>query len=647
MNKNSYRAKNKAHFQIPPFAKPLRVLQLVVLLTFFSFVVYMTNLIFRSETIISTLTIIFSIILLVLTTVFVFVLAVDIINQFDKNGLSETPMAGFSFVGFLLFSMTSIIIIFYMINNDSSWVIIMILCLCVISTILFLSDLILCFSYWREMYLKKNKCYPQITEDYEYPDVDNFHHLKDSKCRKQPKCDLSTSISNLNQPIEYEDNKNDHIYRKIGMATRREYADVAENTPSLATGECVQIQTEPRKIFVAESQTHKLEVKETPVQTLHHSENYLRTDLPSCIIPATNTICPAVLQLMRGEMASQYLRICRCEQGPIMHEQQQHLQLQLLQSTNREITPSESFMDQNKGADKAICLCPTFDSGLSSQTTSPKKISKLSVTSDAIRNNNVENNLKSDISKEEIEIKVSHVKKEKLHKDEKKNENEKTESSIDNNILSDKKELKEDLETLHKNHVHGDNKLSMTEKIIQMSQEAINKAEETLSAPGSYNKQFKTPEDSIFSTASYSKLSSSTPNSILFTKKNKIEPIDFNNTTPSIKETILKLRLPLEKSPLDNKINKITCGNQNEKQFSKIEEICSCIAQKRKQDLCTIQVQYIFQNRMGKIVCETCATPESIRIPQKLACSAKKCIKCYECRKVLSPPCKCSACDKN
>lgn len=38
------------------------------------------------------------------------------------------------------------------------------------------------------------------------------------------------------------------------MATRREYADVAENTPSLATGECVQIQTEPRKIFVAESQ---------------------------------------------------------------------------------------------------------------------------------------------------------------------------------------------------------------------------------------------------------------------------------------------------------------------------------------------------------------------------------------------------------
>lgn len=29
MNKNSYRAKNKAHFQIPPFAKPLRVLQLV------------------------------------------------------------------------------------------------------------------------------------------------------------------------------------------------------------------------------------------------------------------------------------------------------------------------------------------------------------------------------------------------------------------------------------------------------------------------------------------------------------------------------------------------------------------------------------------------------------------------------------------
>lgn len=48
-------------------------------------------------------------------------------------------------------------------------------------------DNLLIYSYWREMYLKKNKCYPQITEDYEYPDVDNFHHLKDSKCRKQPK----------------------------------------------------------------------------------------------------------------------------------------------------------------------------------------------------------------------------------------------------------------------------------------------------------------------------------------------------------------------------------------------------------------------------------------------------------------------------
>lgn len=104
----------------------------------------------------------------------------------------------------------------------------------------------------------------------------------------------------------------------------------------------------------------------------------------------------------------------------------------------------------------------------------------------------------------------------------------------------------------------------------------------------------------------------------------------------------------MEKSPLDNKINKITCGNQNEKQFSKIEEICSCIAQKRKvryisfllfynlfifliklnfnnlqQDLCTIQVQYIFQNRMGKIVCETCATPESIRVCKLLLIQLK------------------------
>lgn len=47
------------------------------------------------------------------------------------------------------------------------------------------------YSYWREMYLKKNKCYPQVAEDYEYPDADTFHLLKDSKCKKQPKVNIN------------------------------------------------------------------------------------------------------------------------------------------------------------------------------------------------------------------------------------------------------------------------------------------------------------------------------------------------------------------------------------------------------------------------------------------------------------------------
>ena len=71
------------------------------------------------------------------------------------------------------------------------------------------------------------------------------------------KCDLSTSISNIMQPEMLEEPNNEHIYRKIGVGRRREYADYSDNTPSRIL-DAAQVQTEPRKILVAECQARCL-----------------------------------------------------------------------------------------------------------------------------------------------------------------------------------------------------------------------------------------------------------------------------------------------------------------------------------------------------------------------------------------------------
>lgn len=74
-------------------------------------------------------------------------------------------------------------------------------------------------------------------------------------------------------------------------------------------------------------------------------------------------------------------------------------------------------------------MCPTFEIDLPSQSTSPKKIFKLSVSSGAIRNNktqtvfneNLGKELQTNISKEELEIRISKLKKTKeTHKDDQK-----------------------------------------------------------------------------------------------------------------------------------------------------------------------------------------------------------------------------------
>ena len=56
------------------------------------------------------------------------------------------------------------------------------------------------------------------------------------------------------QPVIAEDFDNDHIYRKIGIGRRRMYADCSASTPSLDVVETVHVQTEPKKILVAECQ---------------------------------------------------------------------------------------------------------------------------------------------------------------------------------------------------------------------------------------------------------------------------------------------------------------------------------------------------------------------------------------------------------
>lgn len=59
------------------------------------------------------------------------------------------------------------------------------------------------------------------------------------------------------QPVMCEEPNNEHVYRKIGVGRRREYVDCSDNTPS-TMHDTVQVQTEPRKILVAECQVRFL-----------------------------------------------------------------------------------------------------------------------------------------------------------------------------------------------------------------------------------------------------------------------------------------------------------------------------------------------------------------------------------------------------
>lgn len=125
-------------------------------------------------------------------------------------------MVGFSYVGFLIFTITSIIMIFYIIEVDKNWVIMMLFTLCVVTTILFLIDLLLYFrfvfikfenftriwfknrllinaffSFWREQYMRNKKCYPQFTEEHQHPETDILY-LSNKLNKKEFKVSLGT-----------------------------------------------------------------------------------------------------------------------------------------------------------------------------------------------------------------------------------------------------------------------------------------------------------------------------------------------------------------------------------------------------------------------------------------------------------------------
>lgn len=71
------------------------------------------------------------------------------------------------------------------------------------------------------------------------------------------KRDETTSISAIKLSSNDENAKPDHSLRKTNVGRRREYADRPTSAPSIANVKIAEIQTEPKRVTVEESQASK------------------------------------------------------------------------------------------------------------------------------------------------------------------------------------------------------------------------------------------------------------------------------------------------------------------------------------------------------------------------------------------------------
>lgn len=310
-----FRLQHKTNRCISILIKPLRIFQFFAVLLLFAFTIYI---IAMDPTPISTLG---CILLIVLSGIYVFVLAVELISHFAGSALHVIPMCLFSIIGLAFFATAGILLILY--NYMELMVQMATIILCLLAALFFLLDITMVFAFWkRKCSVCKRCCYYEGAEYLLRKDEEPLP--PDAKILKH---DVTTSLSDVRVPDELKTvAKPDHSYRKVEYARRREYVDSPTCVPSLCNLSIAQIQTEPRETSVVEIQTPSTVVKETPMQTFAKCEfcqqsmqSTVTGDAAGQYVPQWSY--PAIVQFVRGGTGMPCCPGCKC--APQTQQQQQ------------------------------------------------------------------------------------------------------------------------------------------------------------------------------------------------------------------------------------------------------------------------------------------------------------------------------------
>ncbi|XP_024944492.1 uncharacterized protein LOC107271474 isoform X2 [Cephus cinctus] len=306
----------------PSGVKPVRIILLLVTLVLFAFVVYMTAM----DS--SPLTDASSILLIILTSIYVFVLAMDLISQFGGAGITDSPMLVFSILGVLLFATAGLVIIFYLYGLSGYWELLVSFPLCLLIAILFMLELFLILVHWRRKCNSATKCYPCVAAHTCFPgqlrnlcQQDNDNRPVDSDISKY---DATTSVSSCRQAPVIEDTMDpvdmSHAYRKIEKVHRRQYVDTQSSVPSVAIVDIAQVQTEQRTYMNTEIQTEDIESSTCTCNIKPCTPIY-----SPCLRPATCAACNGypIMHLMHSDlpMSASYYSDCKCSGTMEVHRE--------------------------------------------------------------------------------------------------------------------------------------------------------------------------------------------------------------------------------------------------------------------------------------------------------------------------------------
>ncbi|KYN44394.1 hypothetical protein ALC56_01092, partial [Trachymyrmex septentrionalis] len=298
------------------------------------------------------------ILLIILSGVYTFILAIGLVGNAAGNNLHLILMALFSLLGLLFFAMAGIFLIY---KGYLQLIVIIAITLCLLTALFFLLDITMVLTFWKKRYsICEQCCSNNMTELI-------LRKAAELKAPQITRRDITTSLSDIRVPRELEGIvMPDHCYRKIGYSRRREYIDCPTCVPSLYNLGIAQIQTESKKMSVMECQTPKRIMKETPIQTLSKCEFcHQHIQLPITVgahVPSTHCLqhpqwnYPTVVQFLRGDTSGSCCPKCKCAEDKIKQLQQQSQQLKYTRSLMSKVKSPHKMSETQQITSKSIVI---------------------------------------------------------------------------------------------------------------------------------------------------------------------------------------------------------------------------------------------------------------------------------------------------